>query len=414
MKAGVVNEYSRSLRRGFLIAIVLLALLPAALSVRAQTNPPVATPKAPPAVGTIKSISGNVLTLATDTGAERKIQLPAEVKVFRVPPGAKDLKEAVAMQLSDLQPGDRILVRGQQGLDANSFVASTVIAMKRADIAEKRAKEREEWQRHGIGGLVKAADTAAGTIVISVLRSAGTEDVTIHTDRNTVLRRYAPGSVNFDDAKVAPLSEVSVGDQLRARGTRSPDGNEFAAVEIVSGSFHNVAGTVQSVDPASGKLSVSDLASKKTVELKVTSDSQLRKLPQPVALRIAMRLKGGPVDANAGNATAETGGQGRSAQPQAAQGGTGNGNGAGGASGAQRNGGGDVQQMLSRLPASPLSEFQKGDVVMLVATSGAEGGLTVVTLLGGVEPILQASTQAASILSPWSLNAGEGSEGGTP
>jgi hypothetical protein len=82
--------------------------------------------------------------------------------------------------------------------------------------------------------------------------------------------------------------------------------------------------------------------------------------------------------------------------------------------GAQR-GGGDVQQTLSRLPASPLSDFQKGDVVMLVATSGSDNGqLTVITLLGGVEPILQASTQASSILTPWSLNAGEGGEGGTP
>lgn len=85
--------------------------------------------------------------------------------------------------------------------------------------------------------------------------------------------------------------------------------------------------------------------------------------------------------------------------------------------GPPRNGSGDVQQMLSRLPVSPLGDFQKGDVVMIVATSGqSDGQTTVITLLGGVEPILQSSSQrqAASILSPWSLSEGGGGDAGTP
>jgi hypothetical protein len=420
MKSGILKGIWCSLSGAPLIAIILLAVLSvAAFDVNAQANPPaVASPKTPPVVGTIQSISGNVLTLRTDAGADLKVQLLAEVKVFRVPPGAKDLKEAVAIQPSDLQPGDRILVRGKPGDDANSFIAGTVVAMKKADIAEKRTKEREEWQRHGLGGLVKAVDAPGGTVIISTLSSAGTKDVVIHAEKNTVLRRYAAGSVNFDDAKVAPITEIRPGDQLRARGTRSADGSEFTAAEIVSGSFRNIAGTVQGVDAGSGTLSVSDLATKKTVELKLTPDSQLRKLPQPLAQRMAMRLKGGPVEANGANGAARTGGQdagGTQSPTPAGQGASSAGNGGAGMGSAARNGGGaggDTQQMLSHLPASSLSEFQKGDVVMLVATSG--GQLMVITLLGGVEPILQASTQASSILSPWSLNAGEGGEGGTP
>ena len=79
-------------------------------------------------------------------------------------------------------------------------------------------------------------------------------------------------------------------------------------------------------------------------------------------------------------------------------------------------GGADVQQMLSRLPISTLADFQKGDAVMIVATEGKNGGPpTLITLLGGVEPILQASPQgqAASILTPWSLSSG-GGDAGTP
>jgi hypothetical protein len=70
--------------------------------------------------------------------------------------------------------------------------------------------------------------------------------------------------------------------------------------------------------------------------------------------------------------------------------------------------------MLARLPASSLSDFQKGDVVMIVASAGQKDSqATAITLVGGVEPILQASPQGqgASILGPWSLNGGGGDAG---
>jgi hypothetical protein len=373
--------------------------------------------KTPPAVGTIKAISGNQLTLATDAGTEIKVQLPDGVKVLRVPPGSKDLREATPITLSDLQAGDRILVRGKAGDAAGSFVASTVVAMKKADIAEKQAKEREEWQRHGMGGLVGSVDPANNVITIKSLTAAGTNDVKIHVGSSTILRRYAPGSVNFDDAKVAPISEVHVGDQLRARGTKSADGTEFTADEVVSGSFRNIAGMITTLNPGAGTFTVSDLATKKSVELKVTADSQMRKLSQPIAQRIAMRLKGNGADANGGNGTGAPAGAPPGSPPPSAGGQGAAGNANGGPGGPSRNGGGDMQQMLSRLPVSPLSDFQKGDAVMIVATEGQnDGPSTVITLLGGVEPILQATTQgqAASILTPWSLNQGGGGDAGTP
>jgi hypothetical protein len=76
---------------------------------------------------------------------------------------------------------------------------------------------------------------------------------------------------------------------------------------------------------------------------------------------------------------------------------------------------GDLQQMLSRLPASGLGDFQKGDALLVVATaSSSDAKLTAITVVGGVEIILQATSQsqAASILSPWSLSGG--GDAGTP
>ena len=47
--------------------------------------------------------------------------------------------------------------------------------------------------------------------------------------------------------------------------------------------------------------------------------------------------------------------------------------------------------MLSRLPAVTLADFQKGDAVILVSTEGSAAGVTAITMVGGVEPILTAS-----------------------
>jgi hypothetical protein len=388
-----------------------------------QGTPASPAPKTPPVMGTIKAITGNIITLTTDAGAEIRVLVPAEARLLRVPPGSKDLKEAAPLQFSDLQAGDRIMVRGRPGDEANSLVASAVVAMKKTDIAEKQAHEREEWQRHGIGGLVRSVDASSGAITIGTTTAAGNKDVAIQTNTTTILRRYAPGSIKFDDAKPSTLAEVQAGDQLRARGTRSADGSTFTAEEIVTGSFRNIAGTIVSIDAAAGLLTVSDVFTKKNVEVKLIADSQLRKLPQEMAQRIAMRLKG---------ASAGAAGTGGAAKPTAApaapstapaaptqqgMGGGANAGYGGGMNGGARAGGGDLQQMLSHLPANTLADFQKGDAVMVVATPDHDASkVTAVTVLGGVEPILQASPQgqAASILSPWSLNSGGAADAGTP
>ena len=106
-----------------------------------------------------------------------------------------------------------------------------------------------------------------------------------------MIRRYAPDSVKFDDAKPSSLTEIHPGDQLRARGNRTADGAELAAEEMVTGSFRNLAGIINSVDASQGTISVQDLLSKKPARVKITQDSQLRKLPPEMAQRIAARLK---------------------------------------------------------------------------------------------------------------------------
>jgi len=83
--------------------------------------------------------------------------------------------------------------------------------------------------------------------------------------------------------------------------------------------------------------------------------------------------------------------------------------------GARRSGGApDFQQLLNRLPVISVNDLHKGDAVIVLSTEGNAGVGTTITLLTGVEPILQAAPNAsgASILTPWSLSAPSGDSGG--
>ena len=408
------------LRLRIFAATLCLCSISGNSSLNAQ-EAPAATAKA---VGTVKTASGKSITLSAEGGNEINIVVQDGARLLRIEPGEKDLKNAAPLQLQDLQPGDRILVRGSNGPDGKSLLAVSVIAMKKADLAEKHAHEREEWQKHGIGGLVSAIDPATGAITILTSALGANKSVTVHISKDTVLRRYAPGSVKFDDATPAPLAQIKVGDQLRARGSRTADGADLTADEVVSGSFRNIAGTIGSIDASAGTISVSDLETKKPVVVKVSDSSQLRKLPPAMAQRIAARLKGTPADAQAGaagNATPAAGASGQKppdAAGQRAEGGLR----PGGAPGAEQSGGQgggqggapDLQQAIGRMPPATLADLQKGDAVMIVATSGSQDGSVVaITLLAGVEPILQASPSGGqSILTPWNLGSSPGGDAG--
>lgn len=372
----------------------------------AESQAPQAAAQAAPTgqvVGAIKTISGTTLTLAPDKGGEVSVAVQPGARIVRVAPGQTDLKGAAPLQLSDLQVGDRILVRGKASDDGKSIAAAGIIAMKLSDVEAKQQKEREDWQKRGIGGLVSAVDSASGVITISVAGPGGAKPLAIDTTKSTILRRYAPGSVQFDDAKSSSFAQIKAGDQLRARGARSPDGASFAADEIVTGSFRNISGTVSSVDAAAGAITVTDLVTKKPVVVQITPQSKVVKIPVQVAQGIAVRLKGGAT----GNGGAAPGGE----RTPGGSGGQGGAEGQGGA----RGGNADLQQVVGRLPAAQLTDFQKGDAVMIVSTQGATPEtVTAITMVGGVEPILAAPSGQAAVmnLAPWTLGAGGGEDAG--
>jgi Domain of unknown function (DUF5666) len=381
----------------------LLLFCSTALVMSAQTQPSSTTASAARPVGTVKVIEGNAITLTSDAGTEVKVLVSESTRMVRTAPGQKDLKDAAPIQLPDLQTGDRILVRGKLADDGKTVLASSVVAMKKADIAEKQKRETEDWQKRGVGGLVKTVDTAGAIITVSTTSIGGAKAVAVHLSKDTIIRRYAPDSVKFDDATLGKLDEIKPGDQLRARGTRTADGAELTAEEIVSGSFMNIAGTISATDPVKNTITVLNLATKKQVVVRISPDSQMHKIPPMIANGLAMRLRGtmpgttpAAADARRTPAPAQVGERRPGGFP----------------GGSRPNGGGDLQQILSHLPKVTVAEMQKGEAVMIVTTQGtATTDVTAITLLSGVEPLLTAP-QAATLLSPWNLAGGGGESEG--
>ena len=380
----------------------------------APSNPQTEQANAPGAasrrIGAIKSINGTSITLAPDSGADVNVMIQPATRIVRTAPGEKDLKSSTPIQLQDLQVGDRVLVAGKPSGDNQSLTASTIVVMKSSDVETLHQHELQDWQKRGVDGLATSVDAVAGTVTIS----ARGKRVVIHSSQTTVIRRYAPDSVKFEDAKASTLQEVHSGDQVRGRGERSADGAELQAEEIVSGSFPSIAGTVNSVDASSSTLSVHDLVGKKTVVVKIAPDSQLRNLPPEMAQRIAMVLKGAASgsqpSADSGSGSPAGGAASRAAPAPGGTGAGASGTGVGGRSG----GGPDFQRLLTRAPATSLTDLHKGDAVLILSTAGSTGVGTVITLLSGVEPILRAAPGASSaaLLTPWSLSAPSGDAGG--
>ncbi|MGD0860933.1 MAG: DUF5666 domain-containing protein [Terracidiphilus sp.] len=386
------------------LTIALLAALPMARAQGAAAVPPSRF------LGTITAIAGDTLTVKSDADGVRQFEVPAAAAIKRIAPGQKDLSTAAAIQFSDLAVGDRALVKLDPNAPAGVSQALQIIAIKQEDVALKQQKDREDWQRRGVGGLVKSVDSAGGAIVLTSGVGATAKTITVHTTKATVLKRYAPASVSYDAAQSAPIDAIHAGDQLQARGTKNADGTEMAAEEVISGTFRNISGIIGSLDPASSTLVLKDLATKKQVTIHITPDAQMRRLPDMIARVLAARLKGdtnGSGSGRGGNAQPANGGAGAAAGGAGTGQRGGSGQWAGQGSGQAGRPGGDPMQMLSRAPAIQFADLKKGDAVMLVSTDGATD-VTAITLLAGVEPLLEAPAASQMLLNNWSMNSGAG------
>ena len=322
------------------------------------------------ALGVVTKIdaAARQVVLKTDAGAEVTVALHASASFRRVAPGETDLRNAAVIALTDIGVGDRVLARGKSAADQKSVEANLIVVMSQGDIAKKQAADRADWDRRGADGVVTAVTSGEVTI------NFRGKPLTIVPAANAIVRRYAPDSVKFADAKASALAEIKAGDQVRARGGKTEDGSKMTADEIVSGSFRTIAGVILSTDAQKNEIRINDLETKKPVVVKIQEDSNVKKLAPQAAQLIAARVHGVTEGAPGG--------------------------GGGGRGGA----GGDLQQMLDRMPAITLADLKNGDAIVVSSTVGAAADqVTAITLLAGVEPILTKPGTRQMSLGDWNM-----------
>ena len=336
-----------------------------------------------PVLGTVTKVDADAhsLTVKTDAGQEFLLKFDAKTTIRRIVAGETDTSKFPVVQIGDVSVNDRVQTRGK--LDGQALTPTTVFLMARSDVTKTQDAQRADWDKRGISGLVTAV--SADSITIGVRTAAGVKPITITLAPNAVVRRYAPDSINFADAKVSSLPEVKTGDEVRALGNKNEDGSKLVAEEIVAGTFKTIACVILSINLQENQMQVRDVDTKKPLTVKINKDSSVKKLQPQIAQAIASRLH--PSD----DAKGGRGGGGR---------------GKGGDGGGIR-GGADVNQMLDSSPSISLADLKVGDAIVVSSTVGAAADkVTAIKLLAGVEPILTKPGTQEMSLGGWSLGSG--------
>ena len=384
-----------------LLTVLALALALAGAT-PAQTNDPGITANG--VIGEVVAVDQNAkqLFVKTDAGSVVIVAVADNSRILRNPPGEQGVDKATPITLAEMAAGDRVFARGTLSDDRKNVSGRILIVNTKADIEKKREAERAEWQARGVVGTVSAVNAETKEITIQTRTPEGPKPVVIAANGAAVkLRRYAPDSIKFADAKPSPFEEVKAGDQLRAKGEKSADGSRVTAEEVVTGSFRTTLGTVKAVDAAKNEITIEQASDKKPLIVVVRPDSVLKQVPAEMAMMMMGGMggsaAGGPGSAPAGGAAPAGGGAAPAGgSPRVViQGGPGGGAApAGGAAGAPGQGGPvrrmmDPQQMLDRLPPVTLAELKPGQMIVISSTVGADPTrVTAIQLVSNVEPLV--------------------------
>ena len=310
-------------------------------------------------VGTVTAFKpGLVVEVKPDNDPPVDVKLTPTTIAQRIAPGEKTLQNAVTTTVTELATGDRVLVT----LEPDSADARRIVIMSAADISKRDEADRQDWNTRGFSGIVATRD--GNTITLRVRSLQGETRQTVTVSDRTKLRRYAPDSVRFADAKPSKLEEISVGDQLRARGDKSPDGAAMTADEVIFGTFLATAGSVVSVDAAAKEITIKEIGTGKPLVIKLTPDSRIKQMPGFAGMGGGAGGRGGP-------------------PPGGFPGG-------GPPAGMPPGGALTVAQMVETMPSGTVEDVKAGQTVVVSSTKGATSGrVTAIVLVANAELLVQ-------------------------
>jgi hypothetical protein len=226
--------------------------------------------------------------------------------------------------------------------------------------------------------VITALKPEAKEITISNRTIAGAQSVVVALNDKTEMRRYAPDSIKFGDAKPSEFGELKVGDQLRALGDRTEDPLHFKAQKVVTGSFRTVGGVVTAVDPATGEIKINELEKKHPLTIVIKHDAVLRRFPAEGMMGGFGRGPGGPGGAPPPAGAGQQAQGGAPARPQG-----------GGPGGPGGSGGRNINDMLDRLPTITIADVKVGDTIIVSSTQGVDPTrLTAISLVTGADTLL--------------------------
>src|SRR6266567_3904884 len=168
---------------------ISLAILSAAVPLVARNTDP-ANQEKNRIVGEVTAIDSGArrVTIRTDSGKTLIVFTDEATTHRRVPPNERSVERAVAISFSDISVGDRILVIATTPVDGQ-VSARQLFVMNKAELAGEREREREEWRRRGIFGVVVAIDSGRKEITARARGHEGPEPVVISTAGNVRFRR---------------------------------------------------------------------------------------------------------------------------------------------------------------------------------------------------------------------------------
>ena len=243
--------------------------------------------------------------------------------------------------------------------------------MSKGDIALKRDREREEWRTNGLSGIVSALNVEKKEITVDARSAEGTKSIVLVPTDGTLFKRYAPDSIRFGDAKPSSFGELKVGDQFRARGTKSTDGLRFTPAEIVSGSFQTIGGAITEINANAQEVKLKDAQSNQVVTVVVGKDSTMRQLTPELLATLTPPKPGTTQPSTSGKRPA------------------------------------DLQEMFDQLPALSLQELKVGDSILVSSTKSVDPArVTAIAVVSGVGPLLQGTQQGRSAVALGAMSLG--------
>jgi len=321
------------MRQGFITALTLLSFIQAAILGQ--------TPAAKSVVGAVASFDkdAKAIEVKPDSAAPVVMKIQPNTVVQRIAPGETNLANATTIAASEIATGDRVLVTPA----SNGVDALRIVIIPAADLAKRDEADRQDWAKRGISGIVSGKN--GNQILLKLKTPRGDVQQTIALSDKTKFRRYSPDSVKFADARPSKLDEVSTGDQIRARGEKSPDGLKVDAEEVVFGTFLTRAGSVVSVDGAAKEMIVKEPGNGRSFTIKVTPDSSVKQMSGAA--------------------------EGAGAPPA----------------------GGNIAQVIERLPAGKFEDIKPGTSVVVSSTKGSESDkVTAILLVTNADQLIRMAT----------------------